>query len=96
MYSHVLRPWARLRITLFHTWSITTIMPNVRSSPVRPLTSNTVNRLPRSTFVCPFWASPTEGTLHYRVSHSAASPNLYVIVIHEVLSMNHCVVEKRL
>ena len=40
-------------MTRFHTWSMTTIMPNVRSSPVRPDTSNTVNRLDRSTLVCP-------------------------------------------
>ena len=52
-YSQVRRPLALLRMTRFHTWSMTTIMPNVRSSPDRPDTSNTVNRLDRSTLVCP-------------------------------------------
>ena len=68
-YSQVRRPAALLRITRFHTWSMTTIMPNVRSSPDRPDTSNTVNRLERSTLVCPL--KPLMLPVMYGLSASA-------------------------
>lgn len=46
-----------------------TIMPNVRSSPDRPDTSNTVNRLDRSTLVCPL--KPLMEPVMYGLSASA-------------------------